>query len=113
MKRLLFAATASAALLAFTDQASAADCDVTVGVVMELTGPAGAYGQAGAKSVEMALRDINDAGGVNGCKLTTDVRDSQSQGTVAVDAATHRVFFPLEAGSQGTPVLRIMRPATK
>ena len=43
---------------------SAADCDITVGVVMELTGPAGEYGQAGAKSVEMAFRDINDAGGV-------------------------------------------------
>ncbi len=63
----------------------AADCEITVGVVMELTGPAGAYGQAGAKSVEMAFRDINDAGGAHGCKLVTDTRDSQSQGNVAVD----------------------------
>ena len=31
--------------------------------------------------------------------------------TVAVDPATHRVFFPLIAGAKGTPVLRIMRPA--
>jgi len=31
--------------------------------------------------------------------------------TVAVDPATHHVFFPLEAGPQGTPILRIMRPA--
>jgi DNA-binding beta-propeller fold protein YncE len=31
--------------------------------------------------------------------------------SVAVDAATHRVFFPLVAGPTGTPVLRIMRPA--
>lgn len=30
--------------------------------------------------------------------------------SVAVDAATHRVYFPLEVGSRGTPVLRIMRP---
>ncbi len=58
---------------------------------MELTGPAGAYGQAGAKSIEMALRDINDAGGVNGCKLVTDTRDSQSQGNVAVDVAKQLV----------------------
>ena len=92
MKRLLFAATASVALLTLAAQAHAADCDVTVGVVMELTGPAGAYGQAGAKSVEMAFRDINDAGGViDGCKLVTDTRDSQSQGNVAVDAATQLV----------------------
>src|SRR5262245_65286612 len=58
---------------------------------MELAGPAGEYGQAGSKSVEMAFRDINDAGGVNGCKLVTDTRDSQSQGNVAVDAATQLV----------------------
>ena len=63
----------------------AADCDITIGLVMELTGPAGEYGQAGAKSVEMAFRDFNDAGGVGGCKLVTDTRDSQSQGNVAVD----------------------------
>jgi len=30
--------------------------------------------------------------------------------SVAVDTATHRVFFPLMAGPKGTPVLRIMRP---
>jgi branched-chain amino acid transport system substrate-binding protein len=69
----------------------AADCDITIGLVMELTGPAGAYGQAGAKSVEMAFRDFNDAGGVGGCKLVTDTRDSQSQGNVAVDQATQLV----------------------
>lgn len=67
-------------------------CEVNVGVVMELTGPAGAYGQAGAKSIEMAFRDLNDAGGViDGCKLVTDTRDSQSQGNVAVDQATQLV----------------------
>ncbi|MGH6873507.1 MAG: ABC transporter substrate-binding protein, partial [Aestuariivirgaceae bacterium] len=83
---------ALAALALVSGVGQAADCDVTVGVVMELTGPAGEYGQAGAKSVEMAFRDINDAGGVmNGCKLVTDTRDSQSQGNVAVDAATQLV----------------------
>lgn len=71
--------------------ARAADCSITVGLVMELTGPAGEYGQAGAKSVEMAFRDINDAGGVDGCKLVTDTRDSHSTGTLAVDAATQLV----------------------
>lgn len=79
------------AILVASGAAHAADCDITVGVVMELTGPAGEYGQAGAKSVEMAFRDLNDAGGVNGCKLVTDIRDSQSQGNIAVDAATQLV----------------------
>lgn len=31
--------------------------------------------------------------------------------TVAVDPATHRLYFPLMAGPKGTPVLRIMRPS--
>src|SRR5437868_10851963 len=89
-RKILFAATTAAAALA--SGAAFADCDVTVGLVMELTGPAGEYGQAGAKSVEMAFRDINDAGGVaGGCKLVTDTRDSQSQGNVAVDVAAQLV----------------------
>jgi DNA-binding beta-propeller fold protein YncE len=31
--------------------------------------------------------------------------------SVAVDPATHHVFFPLVAGPKGTPILRIMKPA--
>ncbi|MHA6686855.1 ABC transporter substrate-binding protein [Mesorhizobium sp. A556] len=89
MKKLLFVTTVLSALgLA---PAMAENCDITIGLVMELTGPAGAYGQAGAKSVEMAFRDFNEAGGIDGCKLVTDTRDSQSQGNVAVDQANQLV----------------------
>ncbi|CAM5595285.1 Leu/Ile/Val-binding protein [Mycolicibacterium aubagnense] len=91
MKKHLFATTMLAALVMSAAPVSAADCDITVGLVMELTGPAGEYGQAGAKSVEMAFRDFNEAGGIGGCKLVTDTRDSQSQGNVAVDQATQLV----------------------
>ena len=89
MKKILLTTALVAAAAA--PALPAAACDITVGLVMELTGPAGAYGQAGAKSVEMAFRDINEAGGAAGCKLVTDTRDSQSQGTVAVDQATQLV----------------------
>ena len=82
---------AGLALILGTAGAQADDCKVTIGLVMELTGPAGEYGQAGAKSVEMAFRDINEAGGVLGCKLATSTRDLQSTGNVAVDAATQLV----------------------
>ncbi|MGN6103460.1 MAG: ABC transporter substrate-binding protein, partial [Devosia sp.] len=92
MRSRILVAGALAAMTLSAVPALAADCDVTVGMVMELTGPAGAYGQAGAKAVEMALRDFNDAGGLgNGCKIVTDTRDSQSQGNVAVDQATQLV----------------------
>lgn len=82
---------ASATLAALATGAMAQDCTVKVGMVMELTGPAGVYGRAGAKAVEMAFRDINEAGGVLGCQITSDTRDSQSQGNVAVDQATQLV----------------------
>lgn len=83
------AALLSAGCLALA--APAVACETTVGVVMSLTGPAGQYGQAGAKSVEMAFDDINKAGGANGCDLVTDSRDAQSQGNVAVDQARQLV----------------------
>lgn len=92
MKRLLVAAAFMAFAGASIPPVVAADCDVTVGVVLELTGPAGAYGTAGAKAVEMAVNDLNSAGGFgNGCKILLDTRDSQSQGNVAVDQATQLV----------------------
>ena len=91
MKSTALIITTALALAFVGAPAHADDCTITVGLVMELTGPAGEYGQAGAKSVEMAFRDLNDAGGPHGCKLVTDTHDSQSQGTVAVDAANQLV----------------------
>lgn len=66
-------------------------CTTTVGVVMSLTGPAAPYGQAGAKAVQMAFRDINEAGGAAGCDLAADVRDAQTSASVAVDQAKQLV----------------------
>lgn len=91
LKHLVLASTMLAGFAIGAAPAFAQECDITVGVVMELTGPAGEYGKAGAKSVEMAFRDFNEAGGVDGCKLVMDTRDSQSQGNVAVDQATQLV----------------------
>jgi ABC-type branched-subunit amino acid transport system substrate-binding protein len=91
MKKLFLTAAFVAIVAGSPGLASAADCTITIGLDLELTGEAGAYGLAGAKSVEMALRDFNDAGGVAGCKIITDTRDSQTQGNVAVDQATQLV----------------------
>ncbi len=92
LRTSLFAATALVLTLGGPAQA---DCTVTIGSVVSLTGPAGPYGQAAAKSIELAFRDINESGGVKvgneSCRLVVDVRDAQSQGTVAVDAARQLV----------------------
>ena len=91
MRNLLCGTALLLAAGALAGPLAAQDCDITIGMVMELTGPAGAYGQAGAKAAEMALRDFNEAGGVKGCDIVADIRDSQSQGNVAVDQATQLV----------------------
>jgi DNA-binding beta-propeller fold protein YncE len=60
-----------------------------------------------AESGDLTVFDMNKPGVV--------AIDRENPGphthSVAVDPATHRVFFPLMAGANGTPVLRIMRPA--
>ncbi len=59
-----------------------------------------------------------EAGDVNvfdlsqpGLALINSQRIGDNAHSVGVDSATHRVFFPLAAGSQGKPTLRIMRPS--
>jgi len=84
-------AAALAASLAALPAAAQQPCTHTVGVVVELTGPAGRFGQAASKSIDLAFREINDAGGAAGCQLAADLRDSQSQGSVAVDQARQLV----------------------
>lgn len=95
MIKSTFAVLAAAATLTLQPAfAQAPSCMHTVGMVVSLTGPAGRFGQAAAKSVELAFNELNaaaGAGGIAGCKLAFDLRDAQSQGTVAVDQARQLV----------------------
>jgi ABC-type branched-subunit amino acid transport system substrate-binding protein len=94
LRRALLAATALAALALQPAAAQAPACTHTIGAVLELTGPAGRFGQAASKSVELALNGLNEAagaGGIAGCRLAVELRDSQSQGSVAVDQARQLV----------------------
>ncbi len=89
MKKLIPAVSTALCLLAPVGaMAQTPDCKHTVGMVVSLTGAAGRFGQAAAKSVELAFRDLNAAAGaqgIAGCQLAFDLRDAQSQGSVAVD----------------------------
>lgn len=67
--------------------AEAQDCEYTIGAVISLTGSYGAFGVPISKAAELAVEQVTEAGGVEGCKLVYDVRDSQTQASVAVDAA--------------------------
>ena len=69
--------------------AQAADCTHKVGSVLSLTGSYGAYGVPISKAAQLGVEQVNaarKAAGV-GCDLVYDVRDSQTQASVAVDAA--------------------------
>jgi DNA-binding beta-propeller fold protein YncE len=59
-----------------------------------------------AESGDLAVFDIRKPG------LTAFPKQhvGEHAHSVTVDPATHRVFFPLMAGSKGTPALRIMKP---
>lgn len=60
-----------------------------------------------AESGDVTIWDINQPG----TALVGHVRPGDNAHTVAVDPASHRVFFPLPQGTGATPVLRIMQPS--
>jgi DNA-binding beta-propeller fold protein YncE len=69
--------------------------------------PALGFLYVAAESGDLAVFDIAHAG----LRSIDREHPGDASHSVAVDPATHRVFFPLLAGPHGTPVLRIMRPA--
>jgi DNA-binding beta-propeller fold protein YncE len=60
-----------------------------------------------AESGELTVFDISQPGLV---ALGT-AHPGDASHSVAVDPASHYVFFPLIKGPKGTPVLRIMKPS--
>jgi len=62
-----------------------------------------------AESGDLTVFDLAQAGLV----LVGHDYPGDNAHSVATDPATHRVFFPLMAGPDGTPVLRIMQPAER
>ena len=70
--------------------AFAADCTRTIGSVLSLTGSFAAFGVPISRAAQLAVEQVEAARAALGvgCALTYDVRDSQSQPSVAVDAAS-------------------------
>jgi branched-chain amino acid transport system substrate-binding protein len=68
----------------------AADCTRTIGSVLSLTGPIGTFGVPISRAAQLAVEQVEEARAALGvgCALEYDVRDSQSQPSVAVDAAS-------------------------
>src|SRR5689334_23695868 len=100
-------ATAGAALAStLAKPAIAAKDPIRVGYLPALTGPSSSTGIGINRGTELAVREINAAGGVNGRQIELITRDTQSEPTKAVNGAAELahgekvsvVFGPVNSG---------------
>lgn len=83
MKHTLLAASAAALVLG----AAAAKADIVVATAGPITGQYATFGEQMKKGIELAVKDINDAGGINGEKLKLEVGDDACDPKQAVAVA--------------------------
>jgi len=66
--------------------------DIKIGVAEALTGNAAQYGQPIRKGFELALGEINAAGGINGSKIVLVVEDEQGKKEEAINVFKKLIF---------------------
>ena len=67
---------------------SASGDEIVIGSNFELTGNVAQYGANANKGLKLAIKEINDAGGINGKKIKIVEADAKSEAAEAVNAAT-------------------------
>lgn len=65
---------------------SKAEDGIKIGVVAEMTGSNATYGTSMVNGMKLAVKEINDKGGVNGKKVALTVADSKSEPAEAANA---------------------------
>ena len=60
---------------------------IKIGAILPLTGINSLYGEAELNGINLAVEQINNAGGIDGKKLQVIYEDSESDATIAVSAA--------------------------
>ena len=88
-QRALISLVGAASVLAFAAAAQAEP--LRVGALMPMTGDLQAYGQSSRNGVELAIAEINAAGGVMGESVVLEVSDTQTEPQAGVDAAQRLV----------------------
>ncbi len=116
-RQALAGAGASAAALAagVCRPAIAQSEPIRIGYLPALTGPSSSTGIGINRGTELAVKEINAAGGIKGRQLELIVRDTQSDPTKAVNASTeltrrhkvHVMWGPLNSGEAlaATPLI--------
>ena len=108
MTRRQMLASASAATIAggLAKPAIAANDPILIGYLPALTGPSSSTGIGINRGIQLAVQEINAAGGINGRQLELITRDTQSDPTKAVNGAAELtrgqkvsvVFGPVNSG---------------
>lgn len=75
---LVASALAAPALLSVTRKVAAQDGPIKLGVMFDQTGGFGEYGTPAVHAAELAIEEINAAGGINGRELQAVIVDTQS-----------------------------------
>ena len=75
-----------AVLLSVSMVAAPAFCQIKIGVTMPLTGYAASYGEDAKRGVELAIDQVNSAGGIGGKKLEAIFEDDGGVGKTGVAA---------------------------
>lgn len=87
--------------------------EIKIGLISSLTGPVSTYGQSVRNAVEMAVDEINSAGGINGSKINLIIRDDKGDATEAANIARYlidREQVALILGPVITPCVMAVAP---
>jgi branched-chain amino acid transport system substrate-binding protein len=70
-----------------TEKSTLSDEEIVIGAVFPLTGNGASYGKLFKQGSDLAMEDINNAGGINGKKLRIDYQDGRGEPKASVLAA--------------------------
>jgi len=82
-----------------------ATSEAPIGVLYAYTGDLGVYGESDTNAMKMAVKDVNDNGGVLGKRLTLVIKDTKSSDEVAIKRAHELVGLlevPVIIGASGS-----------
>src|SRR5215475_916533 len=119
-RQALASAGAAAIASGLARPAIAANEPILIGYLPALTGPSSSTGIGINRGIQLAVKEINDAGGINGRPLELITRDTQSDPTKAVNGAAELshgqnvsvIFGPVNSGESLAVVPLLARTNT-
>ncbi|NLJ66107.1 MAG: ABC transporter substrate-binding protein [Clostridiales bacterium] len=108
MKRQLLIALSvllvTALFIGCTGPGAGSDDEIRIGVNYELSGRVATYGQSSVDGIELAIKQVNEAGGIDGKKITLIKYDNKSEPQEATTLANKMI--------EQDKVVAILGPAT-